>query len=71
MRLLIAAGSLVVTAFLMRLFVPSSVGNGLGLTFYTPEMTRYLPFRVLAFWLLMGAAAAALLVAGLRIVKVR
>jgi len=71
MRLLTAAGFLVATAFLVRLFVPPSVGNGLGLTFYTPEVTRYVPFRVLAFWLLITAASVTLLFAGLRFVKFR
>ena len=71
MRQLTAAGLLVATAFLVRLFLPPSVGNGLDLTFYTPLATVYVPFRVLAFWLLMAAASVTLIVAGLRVVKAR
>jgi hypothetical protein len=71
MRQLTAAGLLVATGFLVRLCVPPSVGNGLGLTFYTPLATCYVPFRVAAFWLLMAAASVTLIVAGLRIAKAR
>jgi len=69
MRLLTAAGILVATAFLVRFFLPPGVGN--GLTFYTPGITRYIPVPVLTFWLLMTAASVTLLVAGLRMIKLR
>ena len=65
-RLMTAAGLLVATAFLVRLVVPPSIGNGLGLTFYTPEATRYLPLRIVAFWVLITAAGVTMLVACLR-----
>jgi hypothetical protein len=71
MRQLIAAGLLVATAFLARHFLPPKLGNKMGLTCYTPEATRYVPFRVAVFWLLMAAASVKLIVAGLRIVNAR
>lgn len=70
MRLFIAALVLLAFALIVRSPVLPGIGNDFGFTFYRPLSTQYVPFRVAAFWLLIGAAIVlAVLGAVLRLIR--
>lgn len=70
MKLCIAALVLLALALIVRSPVLPRIAIDSGLILYRPLSSQYVPFRVVAFWLLIGAAGVlAVLGAVLRFIR--